>query len=261
MNILHDKRLKLVQWKDLTKLSPFETFVENSLSIPWLLASWMLAYYHYYLLALPFSFVFFLTGLRQVHNGFHYTLGVSRKLTALTLFFNSLLMLAAMDAIKYNHLRHHKHCLSDDDVEGKCARMSAGKSLLYGPQFIYEQHVSALLSGKRKVVIPVILEMAGIVITVTCVLITKVDFLVYHIIAMAIGELFTAFFAIWTVHHDCDEEEVARTLSNKWKNRFTYNMFYHLEHHLFPGVPTIKLPVLSKRIRQQLPDARPKEVF
>ena len=40
-----------------------------------------------------------------------------------------------------------------------------------------------------------------------------------------------------------------------------YNMFFHLEHHLFPGVPTIKLPALAKRIRQQLPDLRAKEVF
>jgi fatty acid desaturase len=213
------------------------------------------------MLALPFSFMFFLTGLRQVHNGFHYTLGVSKNLTALTLFFNSLLMLAAMDAIKYNHLKHHKHCMQEEDVEGKCAKMSAWKSLLYGPQFIYEQHISALHSKKKKVVVPVAVEMIGIVITVTIILISKVDFLVYHVIAMAIGELFTAFFAIWTVHHDCDEDEVARTLSNRWKNKFTYNMFYHLEHHLFPGVPTIKLPVLSKRIKEELPDVRPKEVF
>lgn len=261
MKILHDKRLKLVQWKDLTRLTPFETFVENSLSIPWLLGSWVLAYHHLYFLALPFSFIFFLTGLRQVHNGFHYTLGISRKMTALTLFANSLLMLAAMDAIKYNHLRHHKHCMAEADVEGKCAKMSAWRSLLYGPQFIYEQHISALLSKKKRVIVPVALEMLGIVAVVLLILYSGIGFLIYHVIAMATGELFTAFFAIWTVHHDCDEEEVARTLSVKWKNRFTYNMFYHLEHHLFPGVPTIKLPVLSKRIRQQLPEVKPKEVF
>lgn len=77
---------------------------------------------------------------------------------------------------------------------------------------------------------------------------------------MLTGELFTAFFAVWTVRHDCDEEVFARTLSSRWKNWFTYNMFYHLEHHLFPGVPTIKLPALAKRIRQRLPDLQIKEV-
>jgi len=38
-------------------------------------------------------------------------------------------------------------------------------------------------------------------------------------------------------------------------------MFYHLEHHLFPGVPTIRLPELSKRIRQKLSDLKIKDVF
>jgi len=38
-------------------------------------------------------------------------------------------------------------------------------------------------------------------------------------------------------------------------------MFYHLEHHLFPGVPTIRLPELSGRIREKLPDLKMKEVF
>jgi len=31
-------------------------------------------------------------------------------------------------------------------------------------------------------------------------------------------------------------------------------MFYHLEHHLFPAVPTIKLAELAKRIAQVLPE-------
>jgi fatty acid desaturase len=74
-------------------------------------------------------------------------------------------------------------------------------------------------------------------------------------------ELLTGFFAVWIVHDDCDEHLFARTLSNKWKNTFTYNRFYHLEHHLFPNVSTIKLPELSKRIKEKLPDIAPNEVF
>jgi fatty acid desaturase len=78
---------------------------------------------------------------------------------------------------------------------------------------------------------------------------------------MATGELFTAFFAVWTVHHDCNEEVFARTLSHRGKNRMTYNMFYHPGHHLFPGAPTIRLPELSDRIWEKLPGLKAKEVF
>ena len=35
-------------------------------------------------------------------------------------------------------------------------------------------------------------------------------------------------------------------------------MFYHLEHHLFPAVPTIKLPELAKRIDEVLPEIEKK---
>jgi len=28
----------------------------------------------------------------------------------------------------------------------------------------------------------------------------------------------------------------------------TYNMFYHVEHQLFPAVPTCELPILARRL-------------
>jgi len=232
--------------------------IENSITLPWLIISCLLAWKHYYLAALPFSFIFFLTGLRQVHNGFHHTLGTPRLLTALTLLSNSVLMLAAMHAVRYNHLRHHKYCLQEGDVEGNWARMPAWKALLYGPLFIIRQHSAALRSKDRGIIICELVAIAAFIIAV---FFRHITFLQYHVLAMLAGELLTGFFAVWTVHHDCDEEVFARTLSRQWKNRLTYNMFYHLEHHLFPGVPTIKLPILAARIREALPDVTVKEVF
>ncbi len=261
MSILHDKRLKSVPWKDLTQMTLLDRIIENTISLPWLTISLVLAYFQLYFIALPFSFVFFLTGLRQSHNGFHYTLGLSKKATWFVLFINSLLMLAAMHAIKYNHLRHHKYCLHENDVEGNCARMKAWQSLLYGPIFIFKQHAAALRSKESKTVKNVLLEILVIALIVPLAFYFGIPVLQYHLLAMAIGEFFTAFFAVWTVHHDCDEHVFARTLSNKWKNIFTYNMFYHLEHHLFPKVPTIKLPELAKRIKEEMPDLKAKEVF
>lgn len=261
MKLLQDKRLKAVQWKDLTTLSLKETFIENSLNIPWLAASLFFAYMHWYLLALPCSFLFFLTGLRQVHNGFHYTLGTSKSVTEFTIIINSILMMTAMHAVKHNHMRHHKYCLQEADVEGHCAKMSALQALLYGPIYIYRQHAEALRNGNKNAVRYIIAEMLLAISFGLAVFALRIGFLQYHVIIMCIGECCTAFFAVWTVHHGCDEETLARTLSNRWKNRFTYNMFYHLEHHLFPKVPTIKLPELSKRLKEELPDVDMKEVF
>lgn len=258
MSLLQDRRLRTIKWKDLTQLSPLEMIIENSITLPWLITSCLLAWKHYYLVALPFSFLFFLTGLRQVHNGFHHTLGTPRLLTELTLLSNSVLMLAAMHAVRYNHLRHHKYCLQAGDVEGNWARMPAWKAILYGPVFIIRQHTVALRSKDRVIIGS---ELAAIAIFIAAAFLLHIPFLQYHVLAMLAGELLSGFFAVWTVHHDCDEEVFARSLNHSWKNRLTYNMFYHLEHHLFPGVPTIKLPILAARIREALPDVTIKEVF
>ncbi|HVX51189.1 MAG TPA: fatty acid desaturase [Chitinophagaceae bacterium] len=261
MSLLHDKRLKSVEWKDLVNLSFKETIIENTINLPWLVLSLFLAWLHWYVAALPCSFIFFLTGLRQVHNGFHYTLGTSKRATEMTIVANSILMMTAMHAVKHNHILHHKYCLQQADVEGHCAKMTALQALLYGPAYIYRQHANALQHGTRSTRVYITAELALAITFGITAFILHIGFLQYHVITMGIGECLTAFFAVWTVHHGCDEELFARTLNNRWKNRFTYNMFYHLEHHLFPKVPTIKLPELSKRMKEKLPDLDAKEVF
>ena len=261
MSLLNDQRLKTVRWRDLTRLSSTEKWIENTITFPWLIASLTLAQFHLYALAAPCSFLFFLTGLRQVHNGFHYTLGISRTATWLTLFWNSALMMTAMHAVHYNHLRHHKYCLQKEDVEGSWARMKPWQAILLGPVYIWRQHAFALRNGGRAIRRSIRLELAAMALFTFLAFSLSIHALEYHILAMVAGELLAGFFAVWTVHHDCDEHVFARSLSPKWKNFFTYNMFYHLEHHLFPGVPTIKLPRLATRIRSKLPDVKVKEVF
>ena len=79
---------------------------------------------------------------------------------------------------------------------------------------------------------------------------------------MFCGELLMAFFAVWTVHHDThNHPEIARTQRGFWKNKLTFSMFYHMEHHLFPAVPTIKLPELAKRIDEVLPELKKNKLF
>jgi fatty acid desaturase len=84
----------------------------------------------------------------------------------------------------------------------------------------------------------------------------------YHVMAMALGQCLTAFFAVWTVHHDCgDASFPARTIRNPWKARLTYAMFYHVEHHLYPAVPTRRLPILARRLDRAAPDLGALKVF
>ena len=250
-----------VYWRDLTRLAPWEIFVENNITLPWLATSLLLAYYHHYILAIPCSILFFLTALRQVHNGFHNSLGTGRKLTWLCLYSNSFLMLISAHAVKFSHLRHHKYCLGEDDHEGKVAKMPWYRAILYGPIHIYSIHKAALTLGNKKYKRDVTLEMISVILFIIAVFALNIHFLMYHCLAMLAGEMFSAFFAVWTVHHDLDEHTIARTQRKPWKNFVTYNMFYHLEHHLFPAVPTIKLPELARRIDEAIPELNKKSTF
>lgn len=254
--------VRQVPWKDLKHLSFKEMLIENSLTLPWLLLSWLLAYKGYYLLALPFSFIFFLTGLRQVHNGFHNALGTSKILTWLTLFSNSILMMVSAHSVQFNHLRHHKYCLTEDDYEGKSARMKWYTAIAYGPVHIFMIHKVTLQKGNRNYVKNTIFELLALLCFAALVFYVHIPFLMYHVLVMLAGECLTAFFAVWTVHHDTeDDPSMPRTLRKGWKNFITFSMFYHLEHHLFPAVPTIKLPELARRMDAALPDIKKRSTF
>ena len=258
----HQELLRKVEWKDLRDLTRKEMLIENNLSIPFALISWYLAFNGFYLFALPFSAFFFLTGLRQVHNGFHNSLGTNKFLTWFTLYSNSILMMVSIHAVKFNHIRHHKYCLTDEDYEGKSAGMTWYGAILYGPIHIFLIHKITLQLGNKSYVKNVLFELFSILIFALLVFYFQIHFLIYHIFIMILGEFLMAFFAVWTVHHDThDYPEFARTQISKWKNKISFSMFYHLEHHLFPAIPTIKLPELARRIDKVLPELEKKNTF
>ena len=165
----HTDIIRKVSWKDLKHLSIPEMLIENNLTIPWALSSWVLAYFGYYILALPFSAFFFLTALRQVHNGFHNSLGTNKFLTGSSLFINSVLMCASMHAVKFNHIRHHKYCLSDEDYEGKSAGMTWYGAILYGPVHMFLIHKVTYEKGNKNYKKHLILELLAVAAFITVV--------------------------------------------------------------------------------------------
>jgi fatty acid desaturase len=83
-----------------------------------------------------------------------------------------------------------------------------------------------------------------------------------HVLTMIAGQCFTAFFAVWTVHHDCEPTgRIARTQRGWLKNVASYDMFHHVEHHLFPAVPTCHLPELSRRLDRVAPEYKDLTVY
>jgi len=255
--------LENVAWKDLLRLSHLEVLHELSLSLPWLGASWIAAAHELYVLALGASFMFFLTGLRQVHNAYHYALGISRRATECVMFALSVLMLGSMHAVQLTHLLHHRRCMTDDDVEAAGSRLPGWRAVLIGPLFPLRLHGKALEMATARHRRWIWAELAANLAFVAAVfLVLRTGWLEYHVAAMLLGQCLTAFFAVWTVHHDCELPGYpARTIRHPLKALVTYNMFYHVEHHLFPAVPTRKLPILARRLDEVAPELAAKKVF
>jgi fatty acid desaturase len=236
-------------WRDLVALGRWEATMELLLPLPWLAGSLLLAAYGLYLAALPLSFVFFLTGLRLNHGGCHYAIGLRRHATDIVLLVLSVLMLGSMHAVQWNHLRHHRHCLAADDIEAMGARRSGLGAILLGPWFPLRLHQAALRGAAPSTRRWIVAELAANLLWLPLLIgPLALGLWRYHVLAMALGQSLTAFFAVWTVHHDCPPGVVARTIRSRIKSAITFDMFYHLEHHLYPAVPTAHLHLLAARL-------------
>ena len=269
LEIMQDPRVRSVEWKDLLHLSRWEVVKELLLPLPWLgLSLWAfhLAAVHnpaWALLALGGTFFFFLTGLRVVHNAYHYAVGVSKLGHELIMFTLSCLMLGSMHAVMVNHLHHHKHCLDDDDMEAMSAKLSWWRALTLGPVFPYKIHVRAFELATPRIKRWIVAELIAnaIWIPVALFLVPSVAVKLF-VVTMALGQCFTAFFAVWTVHNGCDENHfIGRIVWGRLKSFLTYNMFYHIEHYLYPSVPTCHLHTLGERLDQSAPELQQKRVF
>jgi fatty acid desaturase len=131
--------------------------------------------------------------------------------------------------------------------------MSGWRVLLYGPVFPIEMHVDAWRSGGAALRRRMLVDGASNAAMISAALL--VPALRYHLGAMLVAQCLTAFFAVWITHHDTEGDDLgARTQRSRLINFVTYNMFFHLEHHLFPAVPVKRLDQLAQRLDAVVPD-------
>lgn len=153
-----------------------------------------------------------------------------------------------------------RDCLGPTDVEGATARLTAARSLLGGIAFPIALHAAAWRRGARLDRRWIGGELALTVLLVGLAAHGALPLLSAHVAAMMAAQLLVGFFAVWTVHHDVDvDRQLARTMRHPLKSAVALGMFFHLEHHLYPRVPTCRLPTLAGRLGHaapQLGDAR-----
>ena len=262
-SIMRDPRVRSVPWRDLTGLTRLEATRELLLPLPWLAAELVLNTLGHPFIGAAAAFMFFLACLRVAHDVFHGNLGLPRWADAIVLAAMSPAMLTSLHAVQVTHVRHHAHCLDDDDVEAASARVSAVGALLLGPFFAARTHVAGIrhATGRQR---PYIAAELGACVVVIWLALgpARGSAFASHAWLMAMGQTLAPFFAVWTVHRGCDSAHyVARTLRNRLKSFIVLDMFFHVEHHLFPRVPTRRLPELAARLDRAAPELASRQVY
>lgn len=242
---------KQVVWQDLRHLTLWQKLYNIVLPYPFLLSSWYAVSQSWYLLAVIGSYFFVITAYRQGHDLFHHNLGTHKHISTLLLFIISLLSFSSLHSMKYSHLFHHQHTLSDDDSEGYLAHLTWYQALFGGLLFRYRIYVHGYRLAPKHYRYKIIIESLCILLFTLMIFYYQFDILLYQFAIMFIMNILSGLVAVWGLHHDCDE--IGRTQRNPIINALSFNLFYHAEHHLFPAVPTQNLPILAKRLDKVAP--------
>lgn len=239
-----------VFWQDLIPCHPWESAKELALPLPWLaLALWASAQDNWLTMALAAAFAFML-GLRIAHNAFHGNLGLSAGATDVVMGVLSVLMVGSMHAIHHTHSYHHKHCMAPGDIEGQIATMGFGEAVLKSPLYPFYIHFAALRDGSAKHKRWIIAELLAAALWQCAVWqIAALQPFAHFSLLMLVANALAPLVGIWLVHRACESSAFsARTCRSRVLGRLTFGMFYHLEHHLYPAVPTCHLPELARRL-------------
>lgn len=185
------------------------------------------------------------------HDLVHRNLGLRRRTNDFFLSVIELLALRSGHAYRLAHLHHHACFPHRDDVEGSAAGMSLPRTLFEGVIFQVKIWLWAVKRAKQERVV-VTLEGCGCILLVSLSValypLTPV-FLVY-VVLMVMGSWIIPLITSYIPHDPSGESELFQTRLYRGRvaSLIAVEHLYHLEHHLYPGVPHHNWPELAKRL-------------
>jgi beta-carotene hydroxylase len=201
-------------------------------------------------------FLIFVAVVTVTHDVVHGSLGLRRRQTEWALFLTGAVLLESGHAYRTTHLQHHKVFPADGDPEGYPARISLLGAILYGPVFLarlwwWAYRRNAQRPGQRawlvaEACLPVAVVTAGILLWLWHV---TPAVLVYAVLAI-VGSWVYPLLTVHLPHKNYGETPLTqtRTLRGRIIPALFLELTYHLEHHLYPQVPSHHLKELARRL-------------
>jgi C-3',4' desaturase CrtD len=200
----------------------------------------------------------FITIVAAAHDLVHQSLGLPHRCNEIMLSLIGMLVLESGHAYKASHLQHHRRFPHDDDPEGDPARMSFVRALLEGPIFLFRLWLWAWRRAPRERGW-LALE-AGWFLTVIAaggaLWFTMPALLIYAALTM----MGSWVYPVATVHlpHNIRGRNAlfqTYTLRGRLIPKVFLELTYHLEHHLYPAVPSHHYAELARRLEPSLKEA------
>jgi fatty acid desaturase len=191
-------------------------------------------------------FGIFVAVVTATHDVVHRTLGLSERQTAVWLYLCGLVLLESGHAYQVTHRQHHRLFPSTDDPEGYPAELSLVGAVCYGPVFLVRLWIwSYTRAGRRErawLLAEAAAPMAAVIGGIAVWPVTP-GLLVYAVMAI-VGSW------VYLPHHDYGLTPLrqTRTLRGRIIPAVFLELTYHLEHHLYPQVPSHNLPELARRL-------------
>jgi beta-carotene hydroxylase len=205
--------------------------------------------------ALPLIvFGIFVAVVTVTHDVVHRSLGLRPRETDWALFFLGMVLMESGHAYRMTHLQHHRLFPSEDDPEGYPAELSFLGAVFYGPVFLarlwwWAFRRSATNPGLRAWLIAEAgVPFAGLAGGVLLWPVTPA--LLAYAVMVIVGSWVYPLLTVYLPHHRYGDTPLVqtRTLRGRVIPAIFLELTYHLEHHLYPQVPSHRLPELARRL-------------
>jgi beta-carotene hydroxylase len=194
----------------------------------------------------------FITYISSSHDLLHRTLGYSRRTNELLLGFLELLALRSGHAFRVTHLCHHRHFPADEDIEGRVARMPLWRALLAGIGHQSRLFYWAWHHGRTEEKRWMFAEACGVLLILLAglALVPRTKVLLVYTLLVAVSSWLYPVATVWIPHRAEGKNVLFQTRA--LRGRLVPELFlqhtYHLEHHLYPSVPSYHWRELARRL-------------
>ncbi len=199
-------------------------------------------------------FFIFVAVVTVTHDVVHGSLGLSRRQTEWALFATGAILLESGHAYRASHLRHHCVFPGPDDPEGDPARLTLLGAIFCGPLFLPRLWCWAVAQSKpgsaqRRWLIAEFVWAIGVIL-VGMALVPFTRAVVWYAALVIVGSWIYPLLTVHLPHRHYGDTPLTQThtLRGRIIPALFLELTYHLEHHLYPEVPSHNLPVLSHRL-------------